>query len=64
MAVPATLPPAKLTGISRSYYSCGEYVEIAFSLITSSKLWWLLDWLLDHIFNVTKEAHMLLYDNF
>lgn len=45
----ANLSAVEISGILRSHYNCDGCLEITFSLITSSKLWWLLDQLLDHV---------------
>lgn len=47
-AVPAPLTAVEITGVLRFHYISDKCLEIAFSLITSSKLWWLLDQPLDH----------------
>lgn len=43
LAVPAPLTAVEITGVLRLHYISDNCLEIACSLITSSKLWWLLD---------------------
>jgi hypothetical protein len=38
LAVPVTLSPTEITDIFISHYSCYRYLEILFTLITTSKL--------------------------